>query len=99
MFSNSEVAEAYKTTIRMYWESNEEERKIPVLGTEGSSVGEGRNRVLEFIYRSNGFGMLRVVLSIVDIGIMGAAMTIGNGIFSKPMLAVVALNLATVSFQ
>lgn len=81
----------------MYWESNEEELKIPPLGTEGSLPGQGRNRVLEHIYKSNGYGLLRTVLSIIVVGITGAAITIGKEVFSGVMLGAVAFSLASVS--
>jgi hypothetical protein len=96
-FSGDEISEAYKTTIRMYWESSKDELQLPPLGTEGLAVGKGRNRILEIIYKSNGLGMLRVVLSIVAVGIAGAAVAIGKDVLSTQMLAVVAFNLAIVS--
>jgi hypothetical protein len=95
-FTNAEIAEAYKTTIRMYWEPNDEEL-TPLVGTDGVPAGEGRNRILKYVYKNNGYGFLRVILSIVDIGITASAVTIGKDVFSDKMRVAVALNLAAVS--
>jgi hypothetical protein len=82
----------------MYWESNKEEKKMPIIGTEGLAPEQGRNRILEILHRSKWFGILRLVLAIVGLGINGAALASGQGRFAQRTQGVIAFNLATVRY-
>lgn len=90
-FTNPDIVEVYKKTIRMYCMSNEEELKIAPVRMGGSSPRQGRNRVPEHLYRSNEYDLLRAMFTIIVVGITTSAITIGNWVFSGMMLGAVAL--------